>query len=135
RGWLWAVALSERTDGCAAFRLCGAAAWLQLPGSVCGRLGGGLGAGGGGGSAGRGWGCRDATAARARGQRDDARWRRGCAAAGELVVGAGAVGRGRGQRAGARLVCGAGGIGAPRRAARRRRPHALGFVIGVLAAS
>ena len=42
-----------------------------------------------------------------------------------LVVGAGAVGRSRGARAGARLVPGAGGAGAPCGAARGRRPHAF----------
>src|SRR5262249_25681056 len=67
--WLWLAALFEPADGFAAWRLCGAADWLQLSRSVCGAGGVGLGSGGGGGG-GRGGGGGGAGAfARALGAR------------------------------------------------------------------
>ena len=111
RTWLWAAALSQRGDGMAAWGLCGAAAWVQLSGAVCGRWGCGLVCGSRGGAA---WGrrrSRDGSSAPAGGERADARWIGWGDAVGDLVVGACAPHRGGGSRPCGALVCGSGGAG------------------------
>src|SRR5262249_26724869 len=109
RAWLWLAALFEPADGFAAWRLCGAADWLQLSRSVCGAGGFGLGSGGGGGAGRGGGGCGPGAFAPALGQCAHACWGAGSRADGALVVGACACDGGGGSRSGAALVCGAGG--------------------------